>query len=125
MQVDDRMGNTLRKGDMTRRLAESMDCSNTEGEKALNAVIESVMDAIQAGDRVVLAGFGTFERMEVKARRVRPIRGASSGELIKVPSHTRMRFRAGTALAQIAREQGRRPAGTLCRSRHRASGQLH
>ena len=89
------MGNTLRKGEMRRRVAESMGCSNTEGEKALNAVIESVMEAMRAGDRIVLTGFGTFERMEVKARRVRPIRGASSGELIEVPSHTRVRFRAG------------------------------
>ena len=98
------MGNILRKGDMTSRVAESMGCSNTEGEKALNAVIESVMDAMRAGDRIVLTGFGMFERKEVKARRVRPIRGSSSGELIEVPSHTRVRFRAGTALAQIARD---------------------
>ena len=100
------MGNTLRKGEMTRRLAESMGCSNTDGEKALNAVIESITEAMQAGDRVVLRGFGTFERRDVKARRVRPIRGASSGELIEVPPHKQVRFRAGTALAQIAREQG-------------------
>lgn len=100
------MGNTLHKGDMTRRVAKSMGCSNTGGEKALNAVIESVMDAMRAGDRIVLTGFGTFERKEVKARKVRPVKGASRGELIEVPSHTRVRFRAGKALAQIAREQG-------------------
>ena len=100
------MGNTLRKSEMARRLAESMGCSNAYGEKALNAVIESVTDAMQAGDRVVLTGFGTFERKEVKARKVRPIRGASSGGLIEVPTHTRVRFRAGKALAQTAREQG-------------------
>ena len=100
------MGNTLRKGDMARRVAVSMGCSNNQGEKVLNAVIESVIDAMQAGDKIVLTGFGTFERKEVKARRVRPIRGASSGELIEVPSHRRVRFRAGKALAQVARKQG-------------------
>jgi len=98
------MGNTLRKGEMTRRLASSMGCSIGEGEKALNAVIESITDAIQAGDRVVLTGFGTFEQKKVKARKVRPIRGANGGELIKIPAHTRVRFRAGATLSQAARK---------------------
>ena len=104
LQGDDSMGNTLRKGDMTRRVAESMGCSDTEGEKALNAVIKSIMDAMRAGDRIVLTGFGTFERKKVKARRVRSIRGGRSGELIDVPAHTRVRFRAGARLSQVARE---------------------
>jgi len=98
------MGDTIRKGEMSRRVAEAMDCSNGEGEKALNAVLESVTNAMRAGDRIVLNGFGTFELAEVKARRVRPIRGASSGDLIKVPAHTRVRFRAGATLAQVARQ---------------------
>ena len=98
------MSNTLRKGEMSRRVAEAMGCSNGEGEKALNAVIESVTDAMRTGDRIVLTGFGAFELVEVKARRVRPIRGASNGELIEVPAHKRVRFRAGATLSQVARE---------------------
>ena len=43
------MSNTIRKGEMSRRVAEVMGCSNGEGEKALNAVIESVTDAMRAG----------------------------------------------------------------------------
>ena len=98
------MSSTIRKGEMSRRVAEAMGCSLGEGEKALNAVLESVTDAMRAGDRIVLTGFGTFELIEVKARRVRPIRGASSGELIEVPAHTRARFRAGATLSQVARQ---------------------
>ena len=98
------MSNTLRKREMSRRVADAMDCSNGEGEKALNAVLESVTDAMRTGDRIVLAGFGTFELAEVKARKVRPIRGASSGELIEVPAHTRVRFRAGATLSQVSKE---------------------
>ena len=98
------MSSTIRKAEMSRRVAETMGCSNGEGENALNAVLESITDALRAGDRIVLTGFGTFERREVKARRVRPIRGASSGELIEVPAHTRVRFRAGATLSQVARQ---------------------
>ena len=67
-------------------------------------MLASIADAMRAGDRVVLTGFGTFEVREVKARKVRPIRGANSGELIEVPAHNGVRFRAGETLAQVARD---------------------
>jgi len=98
------MSNTLRKREMSLRVAEAIGCSNTEGERALNVVLESITDTLRAGDRIVLTGFGSFELVEVKARKVRPIRGASSGELIEVPAHTRVRFRAGATLAEAARQ---------------------
>ena len=98
------MSNTLRKREMAERVAESMGCPRSQGEQALNAVLASIVEAIRAGDRVVLTGFGTFEVREVKARKVRPIRGANSGELIEVPAHNRVRFRAGETLAQVATE---------------------
>ena len=100
------MSSTIRKREMTQRVAESMGCPKSGGERALNAVLESITDAMRVGDRVVLTGFGTFELREVKARKVRSIRGASSGGLIKIPAHTRVRFRAGNALSQVARDQG-------------------
>ena len=67
-------------------------------------MLASLVEAMRAGDRVVLTGFGTFEVREFKARKVRPMRGASSGALIEVPAHKRVRFRAGETLAQVARE---------------------
>ena len=97
------MSNTLRKREMAERVAESMGCPKYQGERALNAVLASIVDAMRAGDRVVLTGFGTFEVREVKARKVRSIRGANSGELIVVPAHKRVRFRAGEPLSQVAR----------------------
>ena len=61
-----------------------MGCSNGEGERVLSAVLESITDAMRASDRIVLTGFGSFELTEVKARKVRPIRGAGSEELIEI-----------------------------------------
>ena len=98
------MSNTLHKREMAERVTESMGCTKSQGEQALNAVLASIVDAIGAGDRVVLTGFGTFEVRDVKARKVRPIQGANNGKLIKVPAHKRVRFKAGEALAHMARE---------------------
>ena len=98
------MSNTLRKREMSRRVTVAMGCSNGEGERVLSAVLESITDAMRASDRIVLTGFGSFELTEVKARKVRPIRGAGSEELIEIPAHTRVRFRAGAKLSHVARE---------------------
>ena len=93
---------TLRKGDLSSRVAAKMGGSRAQGEAALKAVLDSIQEAIAAGDRVVLTGFGSFEVRDVKARRVRPIRGGSAGELITVPAHKRVGFTAGAELSKSA-----------------------
>ena len=100
------MSDTLHKHEMSARVADLMGCSKSGGELALNAVLQSVTDAIRNGDRVVLTGFGTFETREVRARKVRPVRGANRGELVEVPAHKAVRFRAGETLRQVASEKG-------------------
>ena len=49
---------------------------------------------------MVLTGFGSFEVRQVKARRVRPIRGG--GGLMTVPAHKRVGFTAGAELSTAA-----------------------
>lgn len=99
------MSDTLRKREMSARVAELLGCPKSGGELALNAVLQSITDAIRNGDRVVLTGFGTFETRDVRARKVRPVRGANRGELIEVPAHRAVRFRAGKTLRQVAGQE--------------------
>lgn len=87
---------------MSGRVAAKLGSSKVQGEAALNAVLSSIADAISAGDRVVLTGFGSFEVRQVKARKVRPIRGAQEGQLIEVPAHNRVGFTAGADLSKAA-----------------------
>ena len=94
---------TLRKSDITSRVAARLGVSRAQGEAALNAVLGSIEGALGAGDRVVLTGFGSFEVRQVKARRVRPIRGGSAGSLITVAAHNRVGFTAGANLNEAAR----------------------
>ena len=96
------MASTLRKSDISGRVAAKMGGSKVQGENALNAVLETIADALQSGDRVVLTGFGSFEVREVKSRKVRPIRGAQEGQLIEVPAHKRVGFTAGADLSKSA-----------------------
>ncbi len=93
---------TLRKSDISGRIASRLDGSRSQGEAALKAVLESIQDALGSGDRVVLTGFGSFEVRQVKARKVRPIRGGQAGNLITVPAHKRVGFTAGAELSKAA-----------------------
>ena len=95
---------TLRKGDLATRVATNLGGSRAQGEAALNAVLASIQDALAKGDRVVLTGFGSFSVREVKARRVKPIRGGRAGKLITVPAHRRVGFTAGAELNKSAQK---------------------
>ena len=95
---------TLRKTDMRSRVAGKLNASGTQGEAALNAVLDSIQEALSGGNRVVLTGFGSFEVRQVKARRVRPIRGGQAGNLITVPAHKRVGFTAGAELSKAAQQ---------------------
>ncbi|CAI8015787.1 DNA-binding protein HU [Geodia barretti] len=87
---------------MSDRVADKLGCTKAQGEAALNAVLRSVQDELSKGNRVVLTGFGTFELRDVKARKVRPIRGSKAGDLIEVPAHKRVGFSAGAELSKAA-----------------------
>ena len=91
---------SLRRGDITARVATRLGGSRAQGEAALNAVLGVVQDALSSGDRVVLTGFGAFWVTGVKERRVRSIRG---GQLTTVPGHKLVRFRAGQDLSNAVK----------------------
>ncbi len=93
---------TRRKSEMSDRVADRLGCTKAQGEAALNAVLRSIQDELSKGNRVVLTGFGTFELRDVKARKVRPIRGSKAGDLIEVPAHKRVGFSAGAELSKAA-----------------------
>ena len=93
---------TLRKSDIAARVATRLKGSSAQGEGALSAVLNSIQDALAEGDKVVLTGFGSFSIRDVKARRVKPIRGGQAGQLITIPAHKRVGFTAGSDLNKAA-----------------------
>ena len=66
-----------------------------EAEAAVNAVTEAIAEALKAGDKVQLIGFGTFDVKESAAREGRNPR---TGETIKIEASKRPVFSAGSAL---------------------------
>ena len=66
-----------------------------DAEKAVNALFDSVQDALTAGDKVQMIGFGTFE---VKERAARKGRNPRTGQDIEIPASKNPVFKAGKAL---------------------------
>ena len=76
-------------------VAQKAGMSKREAEAAVNAMTAVVADALKAGDKVQLIGFGTFE---VKARAARNGRNPKTGETITIAASKAPTFSAGKAL---------------------------
>ncbi|MBR0320605.1 MAG: HU family DNA-binding protein [Clostridia bacterium] len=85
----------MNKTELVAALAAKTELSKKDAEKALNAVVETITEALKAGDKVALVGFGTFE---AKERPARVARNPRTGEEIKVEASKTPAFKAGKAL---------------------------
>ncbi len=85
----------MNKAELIQAVAAKSGLSKKDAEVALAAVIESVTDALKAGDKVSLVGFGTFA---VKARAARTGKNPQTGAAIEIAACKVPTFAAGKAL---------------------------
>jgi len=86
----------MNKGDLVEKVAKDCDVSKAVAEKALNSVMDAIMEAMSAGDKVTLVGFGTFS---VAERAAREGRNPQSGKAIKIAAKKVVKFKVGSKLA--------------------------
>ena len=85
----------MNKSDLIDAIAMSADISKAAAGRALEATVDSITEALQAGDQVALVGFGTFQ---VKDRAARSGRNPQTGETIQIKASKVPGFKAGKAL---------------------------
>ena len=51
----------MKKADLVASMAENGELSKKDAEKALNAFLQSVEEALTSGDKIQIVGFGSFE----------------------------------------------------------------
>jgi DNA-binding protein HU-beta len=85
----------MNKSELISAVADKAGLSKKDAEKSVAAFIDSVTDALKAGDKVQLVGFGTFE---VRQRAERMGRNPATKEEIKIPASKSPVFKAGKAL---------------------------
>ena len=85
----------MNKTDLVEVVALKTGMTKKDAEAAVKAVNEAIAEALAAGDKVQLIGFGTYE---VKTRAARDGRNPKTGETIKIAACKHPTFAAGKAL---------------------------
>ena len=85
----------MNKNELITKIAAETGLSKKDSEKALSATLNAITDALKAGDKVQLVGFGTFE---VRERPARTGRNPQTNATIEIPASKVPAFKAGAAL---------------------------
>lgn len=85
----------MNKADLVEVVATSADITKAAAERAVNAVIDGITNALKNGAEVSLVGFGTFN---VRERAARTGRHPQTGEPIQIKASKAPGFKAGKAL---------------------------
>jgi len=85
----------MTKADLVAAMARASGGSKVAAERALDAFIDDIFDALKKGKRVTLGGFGTFM---VGRRAARNGRNPRTGKVIAIPACRVPRFKPSPAL---------------------------
>lgn len=86
---------TMNKTDLVNAVAAETGFTKKDAEKAVASVLDQITEALKAGDKVQLVGFGTFE---VRSRAAKQGHNPRTGEPMTVPASKLPAFKAGKAL---------------------------
>jgi len=82
----------MNKSELVSAIAEKSGLSKSDSKKALDGVLEAITNALKAGDKVALVGFGTFSVSERPARQgINP----ATKQTITIPAKKIAKFKAG------------------------------
>lgn len=91
----------MNKGQLIEVIAKEANITKTAANAALDAFIANTIKTVKGGDKVTLAGFGTFER---RARKARLGINPATGESIKIKATKVPAFKAGKAFKEAVKK---------------------
>jgi DNA-binding protein HU-beta len=91
----------MTKAELIEGLSNKLAVSKAEAEKTIDVVLNDIIAALKAGDRVNISGFGTFT---VSTRQARTGRNPKTGEAIQIAASRSARFRPGKQLRESLNE---------------------
>lgn len=90
----------MNKTDLINEVAERAEFTKKDSKVVVEAVFDTITEALAKGEKVQLIGFGTFETRERSARKGR---NPQTGEELDIPAKTAPAFKAGKALKEIVK----------------------
>lgn len=92
----------MNKTELVNSIASKSGLNKKNSEAALNALLASVEETLENGEKVVLVGFGTFE---VRKRAARKGRNPQTKKEITIPASKAPVFKAGKGLKDIVNKK--------------------
>ncbi len=86
----------MNKSELITAIAEKTGSTKKDAETALGAMLSIISDALAAGEKVQIIGFGTFETRDRVEREGRNPRNPN--EMVKIPACKAPAFKAGKVL---------------------------
>jgi DNA-binding protein HU-beta len=90
----------VNKSGLVDKVHQTLQGTKVEAEKAVDTVVNSIIDTLKSGGEVSVAGLGIFS---TKMRAARQARNPRTGEPIQVPAMRVPKFRAAKALKEAVR----------------------
>jgi DNA-binding protein HU-beta len=91
---------SMNKSSLVDQVHQTLGGTKVDAEKAVDTVVNSIIDTLKKGQEVSIAGLGIFS---TKMRAARQARNPRTGEPIQVPAMRVPKFRAAKALKEAVR----------------------
>lgn len=85
------------KMDLVEKVAQTIGCTKADGERAVEAIIDTITAMLKKGEEVSIAGLGIFE---AKTRAGRTGRNPRTGATIQIKAMKVPKFRASKTLKE-------------------------
>ncbi|MCQ2345939.1 MAG: HU family DNA-binding protein [Paludibacteraceae bacterium] len=86
----------MNKAELVAAMAAKAEMPKAQAQRALDAAMQAVIEAVKKGENVQLIGFGTLSVVEKPARKgINP----RTRKKINIPAHKAVKFKAGAKLA--------------------------
>lgn len=90
----------MNKVELIAAVSEKSGLKKKDAELAVNSLLDTIEEALKAGDKVQLIGFGTFE---TRKRAARSGRNPKTGEEITIPESVIPAFKPGNKLKEATK----------------------
>jgi DNA-binding protein HU-beta len=90
----------MTKAELIAQVAAEAQVRKVDAEKTINSLIRIIAETLKGKGRLALAGFGTFQVSERKAREGR---NPQTGSPIKIPATKVVKFKPGKQLKELVK----------------------
>lgn len=88
----------MTKADLVEKVAVEADLTKKDAEQLVEIVLDSIIDSLNAGEKIELRGFGSFR---VRERNSRKGRNPKTGDAVDIPAKRVAYFKPGKELKEL------------------------